>query len=522
MRFKYRISVLDENTLEEAWHVRLSRLSIFLYVCVFIIVTFLILAVLIYITPLRYYLPGYGDEGNRETVIAESMRADSLQTQMERQMAYLDVIRDVIAGNLDTSAIKPLDSVVIIDKKDVPGIEQSERERQFVARFEQEEKYNLAVLSNATPKNDTYVFFRPVRGIVQQHFDALGQAYGVSILTSPGESVLSVLDGTVVIYPEAGHQDKHWLGQFSLAYLHILFEAARKTGFQKEMFVLPSCNHYSDYFHAREKMLVCYGTPISLAPYYELYQTRPRTAQRQVNQLVRQQISSMMLNITDLEHYAAIDFIRETYGIDYARRKGLDPDNLPQKLEADKMLVKRLDEAKAADEETVTALYTAVDRFRQQLDALRVADHAFRRPGSAGLLAAKGAGFALLFPVFAVACVPNLLVYYAPTLITKRVKDRFLHSGFDFGVSALVSVPVLYTLTCGIVWSATQSLWIALICLGGLPLMGIFMYFYMKKFKAYKVQLRFHRLRRKGLLGDLAEQRAWIHSTIDNILKQFS
>ena len=269
-------------------------------------------------------------------------------------------------------------------------------------------------------------------------------------------------------------------------------------------------------------MLVCYGTPISLAPYYELYQTRPRTAQRQVNLLVRQQISSMMLNITDLEHYAAIDFIRETYGIDYTRRKGLDPDNLPQKLEADKMLVKRLDEAKAADEETVTALYTAVDRFRQQLDALRVADHAFRRPGSAGLLAAKGTGFALLFPVFAVACVPNLLVYYAPTLITKRVKDRFLHSGFDFGVSALVSVPVLYALTCGIVWSATQSLWIALICLGGLPLMGIFMYFYMKKFKAYKVQLRFHRLRRKGLLGDLAEQRAWIHSTIDNILKQFS
>ena len=80
----------------------------------------------------------------------------------------------------------------------MPGIEQSERERQFVARFEQEEKYNLAVLSNAAPKNDTYVFFRPVRGIVQQHFDALGQAYGVSILTSPGESVLSVLDGTVV------------------------------------------------------------------------------------------------------------------------------------------------------------------------------------------------------------------------------------------------------------------------------------------------------------------------------------
>ena len=149
--------------------------------------------------PLRYYLPGYGDEGNRKTVIAEAMRADSLQHQMDRQMAYLDVIRNVIAGNLDTSAIKPLDSIVIIDKKDMPGIEPSERKQRFVTQFEQEGKYNLAIRSNI-PKNsnNTYMFFRPVKGIVQQHFDAVKQRYGVPILTSPGESVLSVLDGTVI------------------------------------------------------------------------------------------------------------------------------------------------------------------------------------------------------------------------------------------------------------------------------------------------------------------------------------
>ncbi len=329
-------------------------------------------------------------------------------------------------------------------------------------------------------------------------------------------------DGTVLLYPEAGHQDKHWLGQFSLVYLHILFEAARKTGFQKEMFVLPSCNHYSDYFHAREKMLVCYGTPISLVPYYELYQTRPRTAQRQVNQLVRQQISDMMLNITDLEHYAAIDFLRETYGVDYAHRKGLDPDNLPQKLEADKMLVRRLDEVKDIDEASVLALYADVERYRQELDALRVADRDFRHPANDASLVGKGVLFALLLPLFLVSCVPNIGIYYAPHLITKRVKDRFLHSGFDFGVTALVSAPLLYLLTSGIVWVATGSLCIALIVLACLPLLGLFMYHYMKHFKAYRAQLRFHRLWRKGLLADAAGQRESIHHTLDHLLKQFT
>ncbi len=197
MRFKYRVSILDENTLEESWYLRLSRLSIFLYACIFLLVTFVILATLVYITPLRYYLPGYGDEGNRATIIAEAMRVDSLQQQLDRQAAYIEVIRNVIAGNLDTTDIKPLDSVVVIDKKDESGIVASERERQFVQQFEEEEKYNLAILSNP-PRNNIYMPFRPVKGIIQQHFNAVERVYGISILTSPGEAVSSILDGTVV------------------------------------------------------------------------------------------------------------------------------------------------------------------------------------------------------------------------------------------------------------------------------------------------------------------------------------
>jgi len=197
MRFKYRFSILDENSLDEKWHFRLSRLSLFLYLCIFIVVTFFVLATLIYTTPLRYYLPGYGDEGNREIVIAESLRADSLQKQMDLQISYLNVVKDIISGNLKMEEIVPLDSFIILDKKDSLKLSWSDRERRFIEQFEEEEKYNLSIIDTRSKEN-AYVFFRPAKGIVKQHFNPAEKVYSVSIITSTNESVLSVLDGTVI------------------------------------------------------------------------------------------------------------------------------------------------------------------------------------------------------------------------------------------------------------------------------------------------------------------------------------
>lgn len=197
IRFKYRISVLDENTLEESRHMRLSRLTIYVYLCIFFIITFLIFAVLIYTTPLRFYLPGYGDEGNRELVIAESMRADSLQKQMDIQMAYLNVIKEAISGDLKPEEITPLDSFIILDKKNGLSLDKSDRERDFVQRFEEEEKYNLSIIDPRSNEN-AYVFFRPTRGVIENRFNPFEKFYGISIITSSNENVLSVLDGTVI------------------------------------------------------------------------------------------------------------------------------------------------------------------------------------------------------------------------------------------------------------------------------------------------------------------------------------
>jgi hypothetical protein len=197
MRFRYRISIMDENSLEEKFFFRLSRLSLFLYGCSFTVVTFFILSVLLYSTPLRYYLPGYGDAGNREIVIAEALRADSLQKQMNLKIAYLNVIKDVMLGNMNMEEIQSLDSFLVWDRIDGGKLEPSEHERRFIEQFENEELFNLSTI-NPRAREDAYVFFRPVRGIIEQSYNPFEGFLGVSIITPPNENVLSVLDGTVI------------------------------------------------------------------------------------------------------------------------------------------------------------------------------------------------------------------------------------------------------------------------------------------------------------------------------------
>lgn len=87
---------------------------------------------------------------------------------------------------------------------------------------------------------------------------------------------------------------------------------AARDGFAHNIKIVPSAHHYADYFEPGVDVVIRFGQPISLSDYYELYKTKPRTSQRQVNELVRKQIEDMMLDIRDLEHYDDIDWLRQS------------------------------------------------------------------------------------------------------------------------------------------------------------------------------------------------------------------
>ncbi|MDR3133795.1 MAG: 1-acyl-sn-glycerol-3-phosphate acyltransferase [Prevotellaceae bacterium] len=330
-----------------------------------------------------------------------------------------------------------------------------------------------------------------------------------------GEVLLN--DGTVIIYPEAGHQNKHWLGKFSYGYLVLLFQAAEKCNFEKELFILPSCNHYSHYLGRREDILIKFGKPFSIAPYYELYKTKPRTACRQVNELVREQIRGLMLHVADVDNYAAIDYLRNTYGKKYAEQYGYNPGKLPEKLLADRQFTAWLNTLKAAGSATVQSIYRDAATLAETVGRLRINDENFDRRPPCWKTVLTGLGFLLLAPAFAFAWLSNMLVTIPTKLINRRIEDYMLHGTIDLILGVLVTFPLTCILAFTLTWIFTKSLILAAGYLVCLPILSIFVPCYEKAWKRWVRVLRFGRLRRKGKLDAPAALRKQVHEKLEEL-----
>ncbi|MCC8153926.1 MAG: M23 family metallopeptidase [Tannerellaceae bacterium] len=196
IRFKYKLSFFNENTLEEVWSFRISRLSAFLILGIFAFFLVTITSLIIITTPIRNYLPGYLDVEIRRDIVGNALRADSLERVIAIQSLYLNNVSAILSGTMEIDSIRSIDSLAYANANyDIP---RSAAEEEFVQNFEEEERYNLTVLNPNQPPADVTFFFKPANGIISSPFDLKDNHYGIDLVTAPKESVLCVLDGTVV------------------------------------------------------------------------------------------------------------------------------------------------------------------------------------------------------------------------------------------------------------------------------------------------------------------------------------
>lgn len=296
----------------------------------------------------------------------------------------------------------------------------------------------------------------------------------------------NLIDGrSILLFPEAGHQTGHWLGFFSLNYAKMAFECAEKTGFEKEVFIMPSCNHYTDYHGMRNDMLIRFGTPISVKPWYELFKTKPRTAMREVNKLVKEQIHSLMLDIQDLDNYDEIDYLRQSgFGREFALKNGYNPDYLPEKLEADKKLVALLAEKKATYEE--------VKQLREALAAHKLQDRHFDRRPRPLLLSLLAL---LLLPLAIVGVWPALPAWFIPMHFAKRMEDNMWDGTFLTAMFSLVIFPLSVLITLLVEWTFIGA-W-SLLHVAAIPALCVFEWYWFSFVRNAAAGFRFRKYGKK-------------------------
>ena len=79
---KYRLVVLNENTFEERFSLKLSRLNVFVLGGIFSILLIALTTVLIAFTPIKEYIPGYSSSQLKADAVKLTFEADSLKNKL--------------------------------------------------------------------------------------------------------------------------------------------------------------------------------------------------------------------------------------------------------------------------------------------------------------------------------------------------------------------------------------------------------------------------------------------------------
>jgi murein DD-endopeptidase MepM/ murein hydrolase activator NlpD len=199
LKNKYRLVFFNDNTFEEAWHLRLSLLNVLSVVGTISLVMIVIVTLLIAHTPLReLVIPNYPSKALQRTSIRNAILLDSIERKLKIYDRYFDNLNALISGTdtvfADTSSTKTQNYKNLKFTK-------SEQEQQLQQRVEKEEQFNFT--KTAGPKAESDIsevhFFTPVKGIVTDIFNEKGRHYGVDIVGAPNEVVKATLDGTVIM-----------------------------------------------------------------------------------------------------------------------------------------------------------------------------------------------------------------------------------------------------------------------------------------------------------------------------------
>ena len=200
LRNQYRLVVLDDQTFEERASFKLSRFNVYALVSSVFVVEVALIFGLIILTPLKEYIPGYGDITLRTDIVRLEIMTDSLNNLVRQQESWAQNIRNVLQGNVDTSARSVNKNPVSYDtinldrvpEEDLKLREEMESEQKYALNFSDKMKQGDVALSQLN-------FFPPLKGYITSGFSPAEDHYGIDIVAPTEEPVKNVLDGHVVL-----------------------------------------------------------------------------------------------------------------------------------------------------------------------------------------------------------------------------------------------------------------------------------------------------------------------------------
>ncbi len=191
---RFRLSFINENRFNEVWTIKFTHTEIVITSLLLVAALSCLVATIIVLSPIRTLLPGYLKEGQRQENIVNSMRLDSMTTRVNINNAYISNLRSLLDHPTDTI------SATTVPAQDTPMspdslLPASEKEKLFVRQFEENERFNLNVLSPIAAEGIS--FFPPVSHATELSGQEQSTT-SIRLTSPPSSTVCAIYAGTVI------------------------------------------------------------------------------------------------------------------------------------------------------------------------------------------------------------------------------------------------------------------------------------------------------------------------------------
>ncbi len=192
---KYRFVIMNNDSFEEIFSIKLSRLNVLACFGFFVFICFFSVLFLIAYTPLNEYVPGKSTLEIQKSLIQLSAKSDSIENILLGRSVYLKNINAIIRGEElinyvegDTSSYKLEEEIIFKPSKE-----------DSLLRLSMEVEGKSSIRTKQNSNNDYLMFFSPVSGLISDRYNTDSKHFGIDLVAKEASRISSVLDGTVIV-----------------------------------------------------------------------------------------------------------------------------------------------------------------------------------------------------------------------------------------------------------------------------------------------------------------------------------
>jgi len=200
-----RFVILDEDTFEEKFVMRLTLMNVFVVMGLSIILLILVTSFIIAFTPLRELIPGYASSKLKSDATELALKYDKIEKKVADNDHYISSVTKILTGELDYARFHKDSVYNNIESINNLELNTTSEEKNLRENVEKEDQYNY--FEKAESKL-SLVFFPPAKGIITDGFSVVNKHYAIDIALPKDTPIKTITNGHVIFSewtPNTGH-----------------------------------------------------------------------------------------------------------------------------------------------------------------------------------------------------------------------------------------------------------------------------------------------------------------------------